>query len=74
MILRTTLAAEAEVLEALKTEARRRGVSLAALLGEIVTEKAAQLRRARRPHTGIGHSGKGISQESVEREDLPASE
>ena len=74
MIQRTTIAAEAEVLEALRAEASRRGVSLAVLVGEFLKEKAAELRRGRRPRVGVGRSGSGISQESVDREDLPAAQ
>jgi hypothetical protein len=74
MIQRTTVAAEADVLETLRAEAKRRGVSLAALAGELLREKALELRRCRRPHVGIGRSGSGVSQESVDREDLPAAQ
>jgi hypothetical protein len=74
MIQRTTIAAEAEVLDALKAEAERRGISLAMLVGEILAEKAADLRHMRRPRIGIGRSGTGVSQESVDREDLPAAQ
>jgi hypothetical protein len=72
MIQRTTIAAEAEVLEILRAEARRRGMSLATLVGEILAEKAEHLRQSRRPRVGIGHSGGGVSLESVEEENLPA--
>ena len=74
MIQRTTIAAEAEDLETLRAEAKRRGVSLAVLAGEILAGEAAELRRARRPRVGVGRSGTGVSQESVEREDLPAAQ
>jgi hypothetical protein len=72
MIQRTTIAAEQEDLETLRTEARLRGVSLATFAGEILADKAAELRRGRRPRVGVGRSGTGVSQESVDREDLPA--
>ena len=72
MIQRTTVAAEAEVLETLKAEAARRGVSLAVLAGEILAERATELRRSRRPRIAVGHSGTGVAQESVDHEDLPA--
>jgi hypothetical protein len=71
---RTTIAADADDLETLRDEAERRGVSLAVLAGEILAEKAAELRRERRPRVGVGRSGTGVAQESVEREDLPAAE
>jgi len=74
MIQRATVAAEQEDLETLRTEAERRGVSFAVLAGEILSEKAAELRRARRPRVGVGRSGTGVSQESVEKEDLPAAQ
>ena len=69
---RTTVAAEADVLETLRSEAKRRGISLAVLAGEILAEKASELRHLRRPRVGVGRSGTGVSQESVDREDLPA--
>jgi hypothetical protein len=74
MIQRTTVAAEQEDLETLRAEADRRGVSLAVLTGEILADKATQLRRARRPRVGVGRSGTGVAQESVENEDLPAAQ
>ena len=73
MVQRTTIAAEAEVLDTLRAEAKRRGVSFADLAGEILADKAYELRRARRPRVGVGRSGTGVSQESVE-EDLPAAQ
>jgi hypothetical protein len=72
MIQRTTVAAEEDDLETLRAEARIRGVSLATLAGEILAQKAAELRRERRPRLGVGRSGTGVSRESVDREDLPA--
>jgi hypothetical protein len=74
VIRRTTVAAAPDVLETLRAEAKRRGVSLAVLAGEILSNKAAELRRERRPRVGIGRSGTGVSQESVEGEDLPAAQ
>jgi hypothetical protein len=71
---RTTIAADDEVLDTLRAEAKRRRVSLASLVGEFLKEKAEELRRGRRPHVGIGRSGSGVSQESVDREDLPAAQ
>ena len=77
MIQRTTVAAEEEDLETLRAEAERQGISFASLAAEILAEKAAELRRARRPRIGIGRSGtrpgeRGVAQESVEHEDPPA--
>jgi predicted DNA-binding ribbon-helix-helix protein len=74
MVQRTTISAEADVLETLRAEAERRGVSFAMLAAEILAEKAAELRRARRPRVGVGRSGTGVSQDSVEKEDLPAAQ
>ena len=74
MIQRTTVAAEREDLETLRAEAQRRGISLAALTGEILSDKATELRRGRRPRVGVGRSGTGVSQQSVEDEDLPAAQ
>lgn len=60
MTRRTTVTAEADDLALLQDEARRRGVSLAAVLREAVAEKAAQVRRTRpRPRFGIVGSGHG---------------
>ncbi len=74
MTQRTTIAADEEVLDALRAEAKRRKISLATLVGEYLKEKAAELRRSRRPHVGIGRSGSGVSQDSVDHEDLPAAQ
>ncbi len=57
---RTTVTAEADDLVLLEDEARRRGVSLSAVLREAVAEKAAEVRRTRpRPRFGIVRSGHG---------------
>ncbi len=53
MIQRTTLSAEADDLGVLKEEARRKGVSLASLLAEVVQREAAAIRASRRPRVGI---------------------
>jgi hypothetical protein len=53
VIQRTTLSADAEDLNVLKEEARRKGVSLASLLAEVVQREAAALRASRRPRIGI---------------------
>jgi len=72
MIQRTTIAADRDDLETLRAEARRRRVSLARLLREIVAANAAEPRAARRPRLGLGRSGQGIAGDSVEDEDSPA--
>lgn len=59
MMRRTTVTAEEEALATLRAEARRRGVSLNAVLAEAVEEKAAAIRGARRPRTGVGASTDG---------------
>ncbi|MGH7424636.1 MAG: ribbon-helix-helix protein, CopG family, partial [Candidatus Methylomirabilales bacterium] len=46
-IRRTTLAAERDDLAALEAEARRREISLAQLLRELVAKEAGRLRRQR---------------------------
>ncbi len=46
---RTTLVAREEDLTTLAREARMRGLSLGRLLGEVVGERAEQLRRSTRP-------------------------
>jgi len=56
---RTTISAPADVLDTLAAEARRRGVALNVVLGEAVSEKAAELRSSRRPRLGIGASSDG---------------
>lgn len=53
---RTTVTAPAADLDTLRAEARRRGVPLAAVLAEAVTEKASTLRDARRPRVGVARS------------------
>ena len=50
---RTTLAAEADDIGLLELEARRRHVSLAVVLREVVAEAAA-IRRAQRPKPRVG--------------------
>lgn len=52
-IKRTTLAADAEDLAVMEGEARRRGVSLAALLRETVALHSAAIRRRATPRFGV---------------------
>ena len=61
MMRRTTVSADHEALDTLEAEARRRGVSLSALLAEAVDEKAESIRAARRPRVGLGRSRDGRS-------------
>ena len=65
---RTTMTARAESLATLEAEARRRGVSLATIFAEAVDEKAASIRTARRPRTGLGRSTDGRSAAEVTAE------
>ena len=69
---RTTLSAEADDLTVLEGEARRRGVSLAQVLRETVAEKAAAVRRSKRPRFGLVRSGDGgLADLSWQDEDAP---
>jgi hypothetical protein len=61
MMRRTTVSADNDALETLEAEAKRRGVSLSALLAEAVDDKAASIRAARRPRVGLGRSRDGRS-------------
>jgi Ribbon-helix-helix protein, copG family len=56
---RTTVSAPADALATLEREARRRGVSLSALLAEAVEEKASQIRAGRTPRVALGRSTDG---------------
>jgi soluble P-type ATPase len=58
---RTTLSASADSLATLEAEARRRGVPVARIFAEAVDEKAAAIRRARKPRVGLGRSTDGRS-------------
>lgn len=70
---RTTIAAEADDLEVLRAEAKRRGVPLNDLLSAAVAAKAAEIQRARRPRLGLGRSGGAhLAEQSVDDEDAPA--
>ena len=70
---RTTLTVVADDLETMRAEAARRGVSLNAVLSEIVAERASELRSRRKPRLGIGGSGTSdLSRQSVEDETSPA--
>lgn len=72
MTRRATVSAESDDLAVLESEARRRGVSLSAVLREAVAEKAAEVRRDRRPRFPLFSSGNGtLSEESWMDEDAP---
>ncbi|MBA2460256.1 MAG: ribbon-helix-helix protein, CopG family [Actinobacteria bacterium] len=72
MTRRTTLAADADDLALLEAEARRRGVSLAQILRELVAREAQGLRRSRRPRFGIAHGGGRSTPLVAADEDAPA--
>lgn len=72
MTRRATVSAESDDLAVLESEARRRGVSLSAVLREAVAEKAAEVRRDRRPRFPLFSSGDGtLSAQSWMDEDAP---
>ncbi|MBW3601845.1 MAG: hypothetical protein KY434_03980 [Actinobacteria bacterium] len=62
---RTTIAADAEDLATLEAEARRRDAALTSLVAEAISEKAAALRRRRRPRVGIARSTDGRTAKEV---------
>ncbi|MBJ7608127.1 MAG: hypothetical protein JF887_01680 [Candidatus Dormibacteraeota bacterium] len=74
MIRRTTLSAESADLAVIEAEARRRGVSLATVLKEVVAEAAAARRiTAPRPRWGVVSSGVGdLAHRVADDEDSPA--
>ena len=72
MIRRTTLAADRDDLALLEGEARRRGVSLARVLRELVAREADALRERRRPRFGVGSAGSAVAELSSRDEASPA--
>lgn len=58
---RTTVTAKRSSLDTLEAEARRRGVTLTAVLAEAIDEKANALHASRRPRLGIARSTDGLS-------------
>ena len=73
MKARTTVTAEASYLDTLRAEADRRGTTLSEVLAEAVSEKAAALRRRRRPRVGVGRSTDGSSASEVAAEPVARS-
>jgi len=67
-IRRTTVAASRASLETLEAEARRRGISLSALMAEAIDEKASKLHASRRPRFGVARSTDGRSAAEVASE------
>jgi len=71
---RATLVANDDDLRVLTSEAKRRKTSLGRLLGELVGERATEIRRRRRPRVGTFSGNYGLAQGSVDSEDAPAGE
>ena len=65
---RTTVTAPREAMATLEAEARRRGVPLATVFAEAVTEKAAAIRAARRPRVAVARSTDGRSAAEIASE------
>lgn len=73
MIRRTTLAAESADLAVLEAEARRRGVSLASVLREVVADAAATRRAtAPRPRWGVFAGDRDLAKRTADDESSPA--
>ena len=73
-IRRTTVAAEADDLAILEGEARRRGTSLARVLGDAIAREAADLRRRNRPRFGVARTEGGAAAAATRDEDAPRRE
>jgi hypothetical protein len=58
---RTTLSAHPDDLALLESEARRRNVSLAQVLREVVEREAESLRSARKPRFGVARTAQGAA-------------
>jgi hypothetical protein len=71
---RTTLAASNDDLALLEAEARRRKVSLAHMLRELVEREAAALRDARKPRFGVVRTKQGAAQAASADEHAPVRE
>jgi hypothetical protein len=67
---RTTVVAREEDLATLSHEARTRGLSLGRMLGEVLADRAQELRRARRPRLATFRADVSIAK-AVD-EDRPA--
>lgn len=65
---RTTVTASRSDLRTLESEAKRRGVSVSAVLREAIEEKARALRDSRRPRVGVARSTDGRSASDVASE------
>ena len=71
---RTTVPADSDDLALLESEARRRNVSLAQVLRELVEREAESLRRSRKPRFGIARTSEGAAQLAARDEDAPVRE
>jgi hypothetical protein len=70
-IRRTTVPAESDDLALLEAEARRRNVSLAQVLRELVEREADALRSARKPRFGVARTKEGAAQVAGRDEQAP---
>ena len=73
-VKRTTVGADRDDLALLESEARRRNVSLAQLLRELVEREADTLRSARKPRFGVARSEHGAAAAAARDEDAPLRE
>jgi hypothetical protein len=73
-VRRTTVGADPDDLALLESEARRRNVSLAQVLRELVERKADEIRRARKPRFGVARTAKGTAQAAAADEHAPLRE
>jgi hypothetical protein len=73
-IRRTTLAADPDDLALLEGEAKRRNVSLAHVLRELVAREADELRRTRRPRFGVARTTEGAARIAAGDERAPIRE
>jgi hypothetical protein len=63
---RTTVVAREEDLATLSHEARTRGLSLGRMLGELVAERAEELKRSRRPRLATFRADASIAKAAEE--------
>lgn len=63
---RTTVVAREEDLATFSHEARARGLSLGRMLGEVVSERAEELRRSRRPNLATFRADASIAKAAEE--------
>jgi hypothetical protein len=64
---RTTVVAREEDLATLSHEARTRGLSLGRMLGEVLAERAEELRQSRRPRLGTFSADASIAKAEQEQ-------